>query len=59
MLCVGAETHFKVVVVSDSFQGMPLIKVVTPVTVCLSFLLYLNCIDTEYCIMGKIFDFLG
>ena len=23
----GAETHFKVVVVSDNFEGMPLIKV--------------------------------
>lgn len=24
---VGSETHFKVVVISDTFEGMPLIKV--------------------------------
>ena len=27
IIVAGAETHFKVVVVSESFQGMPLIKV--------------------------------
>ena len=32
-MSIGAETHFKVVVVSDSFHGMPLIKVATRVIV--------------------------
>lgn len=29
----GSETHFKVVVVSDEFDGMPLIKVIAPAIV--------------------------